>query len=140
MARVASAVMRAMLFRPVSSSRGHSIITAAPTSGRNTPRLSTQWSNPFIQLLSEGHERRAEHDEGSEEEGGVLLDAPGLEHAEAGAGLLRHQPGAVHRAVDDLLVDDLVGEPGHVAGADAESVDDAVDDVLVDPVGATRHR
>src|SRR3954451_23233859 len=140
MPSVASAVMRAMLFRPVSSSRGHSIITAAPTSGRNTPRVSTQWSNPFIQLLCEGHKRRAKHDEGFEEEGSVLLDAPGLEHAEAGTGLLRHEPGAVHRAVDDLLVDDVIGEAAHVPSADAEGIDDGIDDVLVDPVSGARHR
>src|SRR3954451_16754418 len=132
---VASEVISAIPFRPVSSSLGHNIITAAPMTGRKMARERTQWSNPFIRLLGEGHERRAEHDESGEEDGGVLLDTTGLHHTEAGAGLLGRESRAVHRPVDDLLVDDLIGEPGDMTSGHAHSVHHCVDDVLVDPVG-----
>src|SRR5690348_2259265 len=87
-------------------------------------------------FLGEGHDADAQKDDAdAEEQGGIALNISGLQAAEEAAAFLCGQTTAVHRAIDDLLVDDAVHEVGDVPGSDTDAVDNAVDDVLVDPVG-----
>ena len=62
-----------------------------------------------------------------EEQRAVLLDLARLDGAQAGTGLLGEEAGAVHGAVDDGLVDVLVGPAAEQLAADADAVDDGVD-------------
>src|SRR5437879_2702645 len=93
---VASDVTNATVLSMSSSVRGSTMRMAAPISGMKTAPDSTQWSNPFIPLLSEGDQGGADDDERTEQEGGVVLASARLGGAQAGAGLLRRHAGAVH--------------------------------------------
>src|SRR3954467_7039760 len=131
-------VPSATVFSSTSYRRGMAIITIAPMIGTKIAAESTQWSSPFITLLREGDQGCADDNEGAEEDGGIVLHTTGLGGAETGPGFLRSQTSTVHGAVDDPLVDDVVREITHRTRTDAKGIDDGVDDVLVDPVGAFR--
>src|SRR5918997_743464 len=113
--RVAREVTRAMTLWASSRSRGTSIITMAPTSGVKTASVRTQSSNvsmsPFLSAL-DGEQRQGEgeHRGSAEQQGTVLLDPTGLDHAEEAPGVLRAQAGAVDGAVHHALVDPPVHE------------------------------
>src|SRR5437879_2402134 len=105
--------------------------------GMKIAPVSAQWSRVFtsVCLLRGGQdEDQAEQGSGTEEDGRVLLHPAGLDVAEEAAALLRREAGTVDDPVDDLLVDDVVDEARHLAANERHAVDEAVDDVLVEPV------
>src|SRR3954452_9106050 len=86
-------------------------------------------------LLRDGQdENEAEQSGCTEEHGGVLLHASGLDVAEDPAALLGGETGAVGDPVDDLLIHDVADEVRHLATDPRHAVDEAIDDVLVEPV------
>src|SRR5215210_2333736 len=95
---VARELTRAMPLWASSRSRGTSIITMAPTSGVNTASVRTQSSNVSMSpesLDGKEGEGEGEHRGSAEQQGTVLLDPTGLDHAEEPPGILRAEPGAV---------------------------------------------
>src|SRR4051812_15970801 len=83
----------------------------------------------------EGEDENAGEDHrATEQQRAVLLDLAALETSEQLTDPFRPEAGAVHRAVDNALVDGAVEEIGRLTRADADAVDDSVDDVLVEPV------
>src|SRR5688572_733724 len=110
-------------------------MSATPTSGRNTAAERAHESKSIACLLRGEDEGEAEDSHRAEEDGRVLLHAPGLDGAKGGTALLGGETDPVDGAVDDLLVDDVVREAADGPHGDADRVHDAVEDALVGPVG-----
>src|SRR5688500_11692444 len=94
-AAVTSVVMRATPLMLPSESFGTNAIRTAPSSGKNTAAVSAQSSNVSIDLLvaDDQHEGPTEDHQRAEEDGGVLLYAPGLDGAEQAAAFFGGEPG-----------------------------------------------
>src|SRR5438270_5227256 len=139
--RLARLASRAPALSVNSARRGTRPNRAAPRTGTKIAPVSAQWSKNSIVLLGGCQdEDEAEQPGGAEEHGRVLLHASGLDIAKDAPALLGGEAGAVDDAVDNLLVDDVVDEPGHLAADEGHAVDEAVDDVLVEPVGGPGDR
>src|SRR3954462_135618 len=116
-----------------------SIITAAPTRGRNTAALSPQWwirsVMDWFPCCSTGEdEDRGQDGRTREQVGAVGLHLAVLRLPQSLARGLCVVAGAVHQGVDDALVDLGVHEVAGLAGIGARAVHHAVEDVLVEPV------
>src|SRR4051794_2697365 len=97
---------RAMTFSGSSCVRGTSSMMAMPTSGVNTPAVSSQlWSVKFIPLLHGDDENEGADGSRPEEDRSVLLDLARLHRAQRLAAFLRRRGAAVHDTVDHSLVE-----------------------------------
>src|SRR5579864_4794622 len=125
----------------VSSAAGMSSSRAAPIPGMKIAPLSTQWSNPFTCAPSdEQHQAEPEQGGGSEQHPRVELHPAVLEGAQRAPALFGPDADAVDGAVHEDLVDPRVDELGDAAAVQRHPVDDGVDDVLVEPVRAPGDR
>ena len=117
-ARLASDAISAVTLAASSSAFGRSSTTAMPTSGMNTARVSAQSSNQSIAVrpLRLGDvddvdgEREQRHP--GEQDQRVTLHAARLDLADLATGQTGLDGDAVDRAVDDPLVEDVVGRRG----------------------------
>src|SRR5437667_10402661 len=109
-------------------------MSTAPSSGRKVIQVSSVevvgWSMEFLpdDVLDDD-----EDDGAAERAEEVALDVAGLDAAQLLAAVPGERGEAVDRAVDDLLVDELVDVRDRAA-EDAHEIHQAVDQVLVDPV------
>src|ERR1022692_2754463 len=137
---VASEAISAVTLMACSWARGMNSTAARPASGMNTASVSAHSSNQCMAsryIASEDirkEEGKAQECDSAEEQERIPLHLPGLDatHLVAGDAGLVGQP--VDTAVDDALIDDVVGETRGDGGAAGDPVHDAVDDILIDPI------
>src|SRR2546421_5772489 len=130
-ARRATDLMRSSLERGISPMR------RAPAAGMNTARVRPHCWKPLLieaLLYEDDEEDGREDDAEQDQQRGVLLHAPGLDVAQHASGLAGADGRPVDEAVDDLLVDPVRAARDVPAGDNADPVDDAVEHVLVEPV------
>src|SRR3954469_5171663 len=119
-----------------SSALGTSITSASPTAGTNTASVKPHSWNQFISRrpLTEDGDREGYDPDGGKEQERIALESTRLQGSEQAAGLVRLPREPVDRAVDDITVDEAVGQPTEGGRPAPEAVHDAVDDGHVEPV------
>src|SRR3954471_11455242 len=132
----------ATTFAVVSSALGTSITSASPTSGTNTASVRAHSWNQFISRrpLTEDGNREGYEPDGSKEQECVALESTRLQGAEQATGLVGLPRESVDRAVDRVLVDVAVHHPAERGRSATDAVHRAVDHVHVHPVRRARQR
>src|SRR5438105_6426322 len=118
---------------PVARSQSTGRISAAPASGRKVIEVSSQEVIRWSIRLPDDVLDDDEGDGAAESAVEVGLDVAGLDAPQGATAVPGERGEAVHRAVDDVLVDGRV-DVGDGAAEDAHEVDEPVDQVLVQPV------